>query len=127
MANGIALNLKYMPDADTLKNMPDEAREKMLETFRQTVEGYFKGEPEEEVKKQGLQVQFNIITHDKLVDAMKHPQNYPDLLVRVSGYTAYFKDLNEQMKREVINRSEYNLETMEALPYPWVRKEDVNV
>jgi len=123
MANGIALNLKYMPDADTLKNMPDEAREKMLKTFGCTVKGYFRGEitaPEEKDKRQGLQVQFNIITHDKLVDAMKNPQNYPDLLVRVSGYTAYFKDLNEQMKREVINRSEYNLATMKAVPYPWV-------
>lgn len=118
MANGIALNLKYVPDADDLKNMPDSAREEMLKNFKHTVEGYFKGKPEEEVKEQGLQVQFNIIEYDDLVAAMKNPDPY--LLVRVSGYTAYFKDLNEQMKREVINRSEYSLETMEVVQHPWV-------
>ncbi len=101
LADGIALNLKYMPEAN---------KEQMLKNFGNTVEAYF--------KKGGLQIQFNIITHDALVDAMKHPDLY--LLVRVSGYTAYFKDLNEQMKREVINRSEYNLKTGEAVPYPWV-------
>jgi len=110
LANGIALNLKYTPDRN---------RDLMLDRFTDTVEGYF--------RQGGLQVQFNIITHDMLVDVMKHPQNYPDLLVRVSGYTAYFRDLNEQMKREVINRSEYNLRTMEAVPYRWVRKEGADV
>jgi formate C-acetyltransferase len=109
LANGVALNLKYTPDAD---------REFMLDKFGSTVEAYF--------RKGGLQVQFNIITHCTLVDAMKHPKNHPDLLVRVSGYTAYFKDLNKQMQREIINRTEYNLRTMEAESHPWVGKEDAN-
>lgn len=109
-ADGIALNLKYTPDVDT---------EFMLNNFASTVEAYF--------RKGGLQVQFNIITHDTLVDAREHPEKHKELLVRVSGYTAYFKDLNDQMKREVINRSEYNMKTMEAVPYPWVRKEGANV
>jgi formate C-acetyltransferase len=39
------------------------------------------------------------------------PAAYPDLLVRVSGYTAYFKDLNPQMQKEIIDRTEYLLST----------------
>lgn len=107
-ANGIALNLKYTPDMDI---------NQMIENFADTVETYF--------KKGGLQVQFNIINHDTLVDAWKHPEKYPELFVRVSGYSAYFKDLNEQMKREIINRSEYSLETMEAVSYSWVKRGDL--
>jgi formate C-acetyltransferase len=103
LANGIALNLKYTPDEDT---------ELMLDRFSNTVEAYFRNG--------GLQVQFNIITHKMLTDIMDDPQHADDVLVRVSGYTAYFKDLSNQMKREVINRSEYSLKTMEAGEYPWV-------
>ena len=103
LANGVALNLKYTPDAD---------RKLMLDRFSDTVEAYFRDG--------GIQVQFNIITRKMLTDIMDDPQHAPDVLVRVSGYTAYFKDLSKQMKREVINRSEYNLRTMEAEDYPWV-------
>ena len=61
----------------------------------------------------GLQVQFNIIYRQTLIDAVYHPKKpeYRDLLVRVSGYTAYFIDLNPQMQQEIINRTEYDLGT----------------
>ena len=59
----------------------------------------------------GMEIQFNITTHDTFVDAVAHPENYPELLVRVSGYTAYFKDLNPQMQKEIIDRTEYLLST----------------
>jgi hypothetical protein len=39
------------------------------------------------------------------------------LLVRVSGYTAYFKDLNPQMQKEIIDRTEYRLSSGDAVPY----------
>jgi pyruvate-formate lyase len=58
-----------------------------------------------------MEIQFNITTHDTLVNAMAHPEKYPELLVRVSGYTAYFKDLNPQMQKEIIDRTEYLLST----------------
>lgn len=105
MVNGIALNLKYLPDKDTTV---------MLDNFSKTVETYF--------RKGGLQVQFNIISHKELVEALNDPENekYRNLLVRVSGYTAYYYFLNEQMKREIINRSEYDLKSKEAVPYDWV-------
>jgi len=38
--------------------------------------------------------------------------------VRVSGYSAYFKDLNEAMKDEIITRTAYDLGTGKAVPFP---------
>ena len=56
-----------------------------------------------------MEIQFNIISRDTFLDAFAHPDKYPELLVRVSGYTAYFKDLNPRMQAEIINRTEYLL------------------
>jgi autonomous glycyl radical cofactor GrcA len=69
----------------------------------------------------GMEIQFNVTTHDTFVDAVKHPQKYPELLVRVSGYTAYFKDLNPQMQQEIIERTEYNLATGQAVQFSRTR------
>jgi formate C-acetyltransferase len=65
----------------------------------------------------GLQVQFNIIDRKTLEEARKHPKNYQDLFVRVSGYSAYFKDLNPHMQEEIITRAEYNLDTGNEVHY----------
>ena len=100
IANGHALNLKYTPSSN---------RELTIEKFAQSVEAY--------MKMGGLQVQFNIIDRAALEDAREHPENHPDLLVRVSGYTAYFKDLNPTMQGEIITRAEYNLETGREVIY----------
>lgn len=59
--------------------------------------------------KGGQQVQFNIMSHQMLREAKQYPEKYPNLLVRVSGYSAYFKDLNDTMKDELITRTEYNI------------------
>ena len=40
-----------------------------------------------------------------LVEARNDPHKYPHLLVRVSGYSAYFNDLAPAMKEEIISRS----------------------
>lgn len=89
IADGHALNLKYVPSTTTIEN------------FAHTVEAFF--------RTGGMQVQFNIIDRQTLEDARVHPEKYPDLLVRVSGYTAYFKDLNPHMQQEIITRAEYDL------------------
>ena len=88
---GEALNIKF-----TKIDSPEDA--KKMGDF---IEPYF--------MKGGQQVQFNIMSHKMLCDAKKHPDNYKDLLVRVSGYSAYFNDLNDAMKDELISRSEYNI------------------
>jgi formate C-acetyltransferase len=40
-----------------------------------------------------------------LIEARNNPSLYPNLLVRVSGYSAYFNDLSPAMKDEIIRRS----------------------
>ncbi len=66
----------------------------------------------------GLQVQYNVQTYETLIDAKKHPDKYPEMIVRVSGYSAYFKDLSPAMKDELITRTQYNLISGKAVPLP---------
>jgi pyruvate-formate lyase len=40
---------------------------------------------------------------------MEHPENYQNLLVRISGYNAYFVTLNREMQMELIERAEFNI------------------
>jgi formate C-acetyltransferase len=58
------------------------------------------------------------MSYETLLDAKKHPQKYRELLVRVSGYSAYFNDLNEAMKDEIITRTAYDIESGQAVPFP---------
>ena len=106
LANGVAVNLKYTPD--------NAHRDKMLDNFVASVEGYFDAALGDGG---GMEIQFNVTTHDTFVDAVANPQKYPELLVRVSGYTAYFKDLNPQMQQEIIERTEYDLGTGRAVQF----------
>ena len=57
----------------------------------------------------GMQIQFNVINSEVLKDAMANPENYKNLLVRISGYNAYFVNLNKDMQVELINRARYGL------------------
>ena len=54
-------------------------------------------------------IQFNVVDRATLVDAQKHPENYPNLIVRVAGYSAYFNDLSRGMQDHIIARSEQSL------------------
>ncbi|MBI4377853.1 MAG: hypothetical protein HY578_02020 [Nitrospinae bacterium] len=115
LSNGVALNLKYTPENG-------KGRDKMLENFAASVRAYFDGaDGEIDSGNGGMEIQFNITTHDTFADAVAHPEKYPELLVRVSGYTAYFKDLNPQMQKEIIDRTEYLLSSGRAVdfePFP---------
>ncbi|HPI92241.1 MAG TPA: pyruvate formate lyase family protein [Deltaproteobacteria bacterium] len=57
----------------------------------------------------GMQMQFNVVSSDTLRDAMRHPEEYRNLMVRISGYNAYFVTLNRDMQLELIERAEYGL------------------
>ncbi|MGB9735729.1 MAG: glycyl radical protein [bacterium] len=57
----------------------------------------------------GMHVQFNVVSSDMLRDAQKHPEKYMDLIVRVSGYTAYFVDLGKPVQDDIINRIEFGM------------------
>jgi formate C-acetyltransferase len=51
--------------------------------------------------------QFNIVSSELLRKAMKQPENYKDLLVRVASYCTYFNELTEEQKLDIINRTEH--------------------
>ncbi len=57
----------------------------------------------------GFQIQFNMIDSATLRDAQAHPEEYRDLVVRVSGYSALFTGLSEIAQNEIIGRMEYKL------------------
>lgn len=52
-----------------------------------------------------FQLQMNVLSYAQLVDAKAHPEKYPNLIVRVWGFSAYFNDLPEEYKDHLINRA----------------------
>jgi len=57
----------------------------------------------------GRHVQFNPLSKEILLDAQKHPEKYPDLVVKVSGYSFRFIDLPKILQDEIIARCEFAL------------------
>lgn len=50
-------------------------------------------------------IQFSIVGREVLEDAQKNPEKYPNLMVRVCGYSAYFIDLNKDLQDQIISRT----------------------
>lgn len=57
----------------------------------------------------GHQLQLNTVSKEVLLDAQAHPENYPHLIVRIWGWSAYFVELNKPYQDHVIARQEYRL------------------
>jgi formate C-acetyltransferase len=94
MDNNIAFNVKI-----NLSN--EDSREKNVNVMASYVKTYF--------ELNGMQLQFNVVTSEMLKDAMAHPELYRHLMVRISGYNAYFVMLNRDIQMELIERAEYGL------------------
>lgn len=52
-------------------------------------------------------LQLNCVSKETLLDAQKHPEKYPDLIVRVCGFSAKFTSLSPEWQEEVISRNFY--------------------
>jgi pyruvate formate-lyase/glycerol dehydratase family glycyl radical enzyme len=87
--NGVNLNMRF------------DGRRLRLEILMALLQTYF--------RRGGRQVQFNMLDSATLRDAQAHPEEYRDLVVRVSGYSALFTGLSETAQNEIISRMEYEL------------------
>jgi pyruvate formate-lyase/glycerol dehydratase family glycyl radical enzyme len=87
--NGYALNMRF--DPKTL------AGDNGMNVLAGLVRGYF--------EQGGMELQLNVLSHEMLEDALDKPGKYPDLLVRVAGYCAYFDDLPRSVKKEIVART----------------------
>jgi formate C-acetyltransferase len=52
-------------------------------------------------------VQFNTINKETLLEAKKHPEDFPTLMVRVAGYSVYWTDISERVQDDIISRTEH--------------------
>jgi formate C-acetyltransferase len=53
----------------------------------------------------GAQLQCNVLDYKKLIDAFTNPNKYPNLIVRVWGFSAYFKDLPIEYQKLILQRA----------------------
>lgn len=89
--NGMVLDMKFTPSL-----LEEETGKRAL---RSLIGTYF--------HKGGMEMQISVVSGETLRAAQEHPENYADLIVRVSGFSAYFCSLRKATQDEIIKRTEH--------------------
>ncbi|MFF9018116.1 formate C-acetyltransferase [Streptomyces sp. NPDC014870] len=89
--DGISLTNTVTPDG--LGRTPEER----ITNLAGVLDGYMAGG--------GFHMNVNVLNRDVLMDAIEHPENYPQLTIRVSGYAVNFVRLTRDQQLDVINRT----------------------
>jgi formate C-acetyltransferase len=72
-------------------------KEERIKNLTTLIDGYFNSH--------GHHININVYSRETLIDAMEHPELYPNLTIRVSGYAVNFTRLNREQQLEVIERT----------------------
>ncbi len=89
--DGISYTFSIIPGA------LGKSEEEKIENLVALMDGYF--------LEKGHHINVNVLNREVLLDAMDHPEKYPQLTIRVSGYAVNFVRLSREQQLDVINRT----------------------